>query len=179
VNAFESVIASLLENDGFWVRSSYKVELTPKQKKAIGRPKCPRWELDLVAYCAESNELRIVECKSYLDSPGVTFRDFNETGTYGAARYKLFNDRVLRETVLSQAKAELIKAHACLPDPVVILGLAAGKFRNNDDAKNVAVLFTANQWLLLGPDWIRGRLKRLAASGYDNSVASIVAKLMS
>jgi hypothetical protein len=179
VNAFESVIASLLENDGYWVRSSYKVMLTPEQKKAIGKPSCPRWELDLVAYKAAANELIVIECKSYLDSPGVTHRDFNEAGEYGAARYKLFNDKVLRETVLAQASEQLVTVGACRPSARITLGLAAGKFRNQDDAEKLAALFGTNHWLLLGPDWARERLKKAAAGGYENSVASIVAKLMS
>jgi hypothetical protein len=71
MDAFEQVVSEILWRDGFWVRSSVKVELTPEDKKAIGRTTSPRWELDVVAYRPSDNVLRIVECKSYLDNPGV------------------------------------------------------------------------------------------------------------
>jgi len=77
VDAFERVVVSLLEREGFWVRSSFKVELTKEEKVRIGRPSSPRWELDLIGYRARDNELRIVECKSYLDSRGVAMSALN------------------------------------------------------------------------------------------------------
>jgi len=59
MDSFEALIESLLEREGFWVRSSFKVNLTKADKRAISRPSCPRWEIDLVAYKSESNELRL------------------------------------------------------------------------------------------------------------------------
>ena len=56
MDSFETLVGSLLEKDGFWVRTSVKVELTAEEKRKIGRPSSPRWELDLVAYKAKSNE---------------------------------------------------------------------------------------------------------------------------
>jgi hypothetical protein len=32
VDAFERVVVSLLEGEGFWIRSSFKVELTKEEK---------------------------------------------------------------------------------------------------------------------------------------------------
>ena len=78
MDSFESVIASLLERDGFWVRSSVKVELSKAEKRFIGRASSPRWELDLVAFKGKTNELWIVECKSFLDSRGVDIRAFQK-----------------------------------------------------------------------------------------------------
>ena len=71
MDAFESVIAGILQRQGFWTLTNFKVELTKAEKRKIGRPSSPRWELDVVAYSGRDNELRIVECKSFLDSPGV------------------------------------------------------------------------------------------------------------
>ncbi len=42
MDAFESLTKTPLEREGFWVRSSFKVNLTKEDKKAIGRPSCPR-----------------------------------------------------------------------------------------------------------------------------------------
>ena len=37
MQAYELLVASLLEREGFWVRQSFRVELTPEDKKRIGR----------------------------------------------------------------------------------------------------------------------------------------------
>ena len=63
MDAFEQLVSEILWMDGYWVRTSVKVELTKKEKKAIGRPSSPRWELDIVAYSGRDNLLRVVECK--------------------------------------------------------------------------------------------------------------------
>jgi len=66
MDAFESVIALLLRQEGYWVIPSFKVEITREEKRKIGRPSSPRWEIDLVAYQGATNEVLAVECKSYL-----------------------------------------------------------------------------------------------------------------
>jgi len=53
MNAFEALIALLLRRQGYWVQTSFKVKLTKAEKRRIGRPSSPRWELDLVAYIKE------------------------------------------------------------------------------------------------------------------------------
>lgn len=50
MDSFESVVSTILERDGYWVKSTFKVGLTKEEKREIGRPSSPRWELDLVAY---------------------------------------------------------------------------------------------------------------------------------
>ena len=64
MNAFESIIAHLLQRDHFWTRIGYKVELTPEAKRAIGTPSMPRLEIDVLAYYGETNLFWWVECKS-------------------------------------------------------------------------------------------------------------------
>jgi hypothetical protein len=49
MDSFESLVASILEREGFWVRSNFKVDLTKEEKRTIGRPSSPRWEIDLLA----------------------------------------------------------------------------------------------------------------------------------
>ena len=128
MDSFETLVGTLLEKDGFWVRTSVKVEITPEEKRKIGRPSSPRWELDLVAYKAKSNELLVVECKSFLDSPGVRARGLDGTDKKEGSRYKLFNDSVLRKTVLGRLVKQLVSSGACAPSPSVLLCLAAGAF---------------------------------------------------
>jgi hypothetical protein len=75
MDAFENLMGLLLRREGHWTASSVKVDLTKDQKRAVSRPSSPRWEIDLVAYRGSTNELLAVECKSFLDSPGVEFRN--------------------------------------------------------------------------------------------------------
>ena len=89
MDAFEQVVAEVLWREGYWVRTSVKVELTKEDKRAIQLPSSPRWELDVVAYRARDNHLKVVECKSYLDSPGVRLRAFDPLNDKDASRFKL------------------------------------------------------------------------------------------
>lgn len=47
---FESICKTLLEDEGYWVRQSYKVELSKEQKRKLGKPSLPRPEIDLIAF---------------------------------------------------------------------------------------------------------------------------------
>jgi hypothetical protein len=50
MDSFEQVVAEILWREGYWVRTSVKVELTKEEKREIDLPSSPRWELDVVAY---------------------------------------------------------------------------------------------------------------------------------
>jgi len=176
MDAFESLTKSFLELEGFWVRSSYKVNLTKEDKVAISRHTCPRWEIDLVAYKAATNELRLVECRSYLDSTGVQFSAFK--GTEPAGRYKLFTDSTVRDVVTRRLIAELVECGSCLPEPRSLLCLAAGKMKNESDRQLLREHFKANGWLLWDDEWIKKRLTQMSKGSYENDVASVVAKLL-
>ena len=73
MDAFEQVVSEMLWMDGFWVQTSVKVNLTPKEKKSVGKPTMPRPELDIVGYGGLDNSLYVVERKSFINSRGVTF----------------------------------------------------------------------------------------------------------
>ncbi|HOS46726.1 MAG TPA: hypothetical protein PLQ69_09640, partial [Paludibacter sp.] len=96
MDSFESIVRTIFENKGYWVKTSFKVNLTKEEKRIIGRPSSPRWELDIVAFKGGDKEILVIECKSYLDSFGVKadgLRDGKDK-----ERYKLFNDKILRDT---------------------------------------------------------------------------------
>jgi hypothetical protein len=173
MDAFEHVIATILEREGFWVRTTFKVELSKAEKVEIGRPSSPRWELDVVGYRPGDNLLRVVECKSYLDSRGVTRHGFQPE----KSKLKLFNEPKTREVVFRRLVAQLLEAQSIQASPKIQLCLAAGKVVASD-ADWLAGHFEANGWLLLGPAWIRERLHEIAADGYDNAVAAVTAKLL-
>lgn len=178
MDSFESLVGSLLEKDGFWVRTSVKVELTAQEKRKIGRPSSPRWELDLVAYKAKSNELLVVECKSFLDSPGVRARGLDGTDANEGKRYKLFNDKILRKAVLGRLVKQLVSSGSCATSPSVKLCLAAGKVASELDRNKIKSLFDRNDWGFFDDSWLREKLLAVSNTGYENEVASVVAKIL-
>ena len=104
-----------------------------REKLEIGRPSCPRWELDIVAYKASSNEILMVECKSYLDSYGVRFSGFDGSNSKEASRYKIFNDGTLRRVVRSRMVHEMCAAGLATESPDVRLVLVCGKIKSDND----------------------------------------------
>jgi len=175
VDAFESLIAMLLRHKGYWVTPSFKVELTKEQKRAIGLPSSPRWELDLIAYQGATNQVLVVECKSFLDSPGVCFRN----GRFEPEkRYKLFSNELLRSVVFGNLSNQLQINGTCAASPTIRLCLAAGKIASRSDRDALTRHFETNNWELFDDTWIRDELKASAEKGYENDVAFVVSKLL-
>lgn len=176
MDSFEQVVATILDREGFWVRTSVKVALTQEEKREIGRPSSPRWELDVVAYSGRRGELLVVECKSYLDSYGVRSTSFDGPKAEEETRYKLFSDDVLRRVVLARLEAQLVDQGFCPAGTKATLCLAAGKIYG--DPAPLRAIFEKNGWRLFESGWFVDGLRRLADESYDNSVASVVAKLL-
>lgn len=176
MDAFEYVVGMLLERQGYWTRPSFKVELTKDEKRFIERPSSPRWELDLIAYRGASNDLLVVECKSYLDSRGVAYGAFLAEEASG--RYKLFTDQRLRETVLARLVIQLAQTQLCASSPTVTLCLAAGKFVSAQDRTQLHAHFEQRGWHLFDDEWIRKGLTDVANCGYENDIAIVVSKIL-
>ncbi|MBS0167435.1 MAG: hypothetical protein JSR29_15230 [Nitrospira sp.] len=75
---FESIMCTLLEADGYWVRRSFKVNVTKEEKCHVGKHSIPRPEIDLLALHFSKNEVLAFEAKSFLDSPGVKLAQLQE-----------------------------------------------------------------------------------------------------
>ena len=180
MDSFEAVVAAILHRRGYWTQTSVKVPLTKEEKHAIQRPSSPRWELDVVGYRGATNELLIVECKSYLDSSGVDAATFEGGNPKNQERYKMFFDDNLRKVVLNRLVKHLVSTGFCSPRPRVRLGLAAGKVKGKAPAaeKRLQRVFARRRWIYLGPTEIRNELRALRHSGYENTVAAVVAKLL-
>lgn len=178
MDAFEQLVSEILWMEGNWVRTSVKVELTKDEKVRIGRPSSPRWELDVVAFHGSSNTLRVVECKSYIDSRGVSIAAFNGRNPKFAQRFKLFNHPELRAIVFERLRTQLAERGACPPDTLVRLCLACGRIASESDRAALQEHFQANGWELWDEAWLRARLKAVADSGYENQISAVVAKLL-
>ena len=176
MDAFEQLAADIFWNEGYWVRNGVKVELTREEKIRIGRHSAPRWEIDLIAYRATTNELLALECKSYLDSGGVHAAHFLPGAKY-AHRYKLFHDEMLRNTVLERLRLQCAERGLCPADATVRIGLIHAHATSRNGTL-LAEIFREAGWLLFGPDWLHQHLELMAAGGYENSTAVMVAKLL-
>lgn len=177
MNAFEQLVAKLLERDGYWVKINYKVSLTKEEKKKISIPSSPRWEVDMIAYKGETNELVVVECKSYLDSQGVNVAHFDGDPDNKNDRYKLFNRHILREVVFSRLTHQLEEQGLCRKGVKPRLCLAAGKIYAKRH-KELHDLFEQRGWLLLDDKTIARKIKKLSETRYENEVAFVTAKLL-
>lgn len=175
MDAFEALIAMLLRHEGYWVTPSYKVNLTKEEKVLIERASSPRWEIDLLAYKPSTSELLAIECKSYLDSTGVDFRN----GEFRfPKRYKLFADEHLWSVVRKRLSVQLLKSGTILPKTTINLCLAIGKRAGKCDQKGMESHFAKRRWRLLQPEWIIEQLEKAATQGYENDIAFVVAKLL-
>lgn len=175
MDAFESLIEILLNQKGYWTRSSFKVELTAADKMAIGRPTSPRWEIDVVAFKGSTNEVLAIECKSFLDSVGVQFinGEFKPPKTY-----KLFCEKTLRKIVLRRLARQLVEIGATNRTPKVKLCMAAGHIASRTDRNALNRHMKRNRWLLFDEQWIHEQILKAADAGYENSIAHVVAKLV-
>jgi hypothetical protein len=142
------------------------------------RHSSPRWELDIVAYNARENLLRVVECKSYMDSTGVRASTFDGSNPEHAKRYKLFNDPKLRRVVFNRLCLQFTGIGACREAPQVGMALACGKIRNDADRAAIRNHFEAHGWDLWDEPWLRDNLQKMAAQGYENQISAVVARLL-
>lgn len=177
MDAFEEIVVGLLKHrkPHYWTWQSYKVNITKEEKRAIGKPSLPRPEIDVLAYHPATNELLWVECKSYLDSYGVRMDSFSP-GDGEPSRFKIFTDRNYREVVSARLCQQVYDDGLTLANPQLKYCLVAGHIysQSRDDLRRH---FASNQWLLFDELWIQNGLAELAAMGYENDVAVIVAKL--
>lgn len=174
---FENIIRLLLEKEGYWVLTSFKVNLTKEEKARTGKPTIPRPEIDLIAYSPRNRELLAVEVKSFFDSTGVYFDELAANNEVATGRYKLFTCRKYREIVFNRLKLDLVEAGYLVNDLPVRLGLAAGNIKNGDEDK-IYELMTGNGWFFWPPSIIKEKVVALSRDGYENDATYIVAKIL-
>lgn len=175
MDAFESLIATLLHRQGYWTTTSFKVQLTKEEKRKMGIPSSPRWELDVLAYSGARNELLVVECKSYLDSRGVRFKDGD---FFHPERYKLFTRPIVRQTVLSRLSKQITSNGLSAEKPKITLALATGNIATPKDRDELLKHFRSHKWVLFDDNWIRDRLADFKESDYENEMTHVCAKIL-
>lgn len=175
-NAFEQITSMLLEREGYWTRTRYKVNLTKEEKVLIEIPSSPRWELDVLAYDPRVNLLLVVECKSYLNSSGVRYLAFTGTDKNGAKRYKLFTNEPLRRVVLARLRKQLRREGLILPKAQIRLCLAAGRIQGGKEGQLDAYC-RKRGWGLFTPGWFSDKFAGLAGTAYEDDIAVVAAKL--
>jgi hypothetical protein len=178
MHAFEELVSEILWSEGFWVQTSVKVKLTSDDKAKIGKHSMPRPELDIVAFNAKRNLLCVVECKSFIDSKGVSSNAFDGRSEVAAKRYKLFNDTRLRTVVFRRLKQQFVEAGLCLPTAKVQLCLVCGRITSNRERVALRKHFAAKGWKLFEEQWLKEGLSRMADSGYENRISALVSKLI-
>ena len=178
MNSFEGLVATIAAAEGFWVQTSLKVNLTKEEKRLIGRPTSPRWEIDVVGYKGADNKVLVIECKSFLDSTGVRSESIVNTNSKDAGRYKLFTDPNLRKVVFSRLSTQLSERDSCKEFPELQLCHAVGKLASDDDRTTLHKHFKKNKWQLWDDLWIKDRLEQLARTGYEDEPSIITAKML-
>lgn len=174
---FESIVKTLLEEDGFWTRQSFKVNVTKEEKRQIGKHSIPRPEIDLIAFKPASKEILAIEVKSFLDSPGVKLPDLQERHSIPEGRYKLFTCANYRDIVFNRLNLDLLKAGLIDSPHTIRLGLAAGKTYQKSESSIREYLNSQNMFFW-GPSEIKKRIQALATKDYENDPTVIAAKIL-
>lgn len=174
---FENIISTLLEAEGYWVRKSFKVNVTKEEKRQIGKHSIPRPEIDLLALHYSRNEVLVLEAKSFLDSPGVKLAQLQEVHEEPEGRYKLFTSQRYRSVVLSRLLQDLIVCGMANADTKISLGLAAGKVYQGQSGP-IREFMEKKKWLFWSPEDIKQKVTALAERGYENDPAIITAKIL-
>jgi len=174
---FENIIKRLIEQDGYWVRQSLRVNLKKSEKVSIGKPSIPRPEIDIVGYKARTNEILIVEVKSFLDSPGVKFDELNQEYDIPNGRFKLFTCDNYRNIVFKRLLLDLYEKGLIADSPIIRFGLAAGKIYSKDEHR-LTSLFKEKNWVLYKPSDIAQAIEKLERIPYENDPYVIAAKII-
>ena len=177
MEAFEALVGELLPLDGWWVLNSVKLELAAEDRASFGKASMPNPELDLVAYRPSDDRLLVVECKNYLDSTGVTWRELRLEADTGG--YRLFTSENRRQFYCDILLRQMRRTGLCTPATRVGVAIAVGKFCSKADERDIRSHFANKSWEVFGPEWVRAKLHQLAKQTWHvNSPVAVAAKLL-
>ena len=184
MNAFEDIVKLYLEEEGYWVRQSVKVEISKEEKRGLKKPSMPRPEIDIVALKVDINELLLIEVKSYLDSYGVYYgavtgkvnKKYEEKD---ARRYRLLNDDRFREIVTERLKKDYFDKGLINQKTRINYGLAAGNIKPMEDEQRIRDYFSKKneKWILFSPNDIKQKIRNFSEKGWEDNLVIMTAKL--
>ena len=179
MNAFEDIVGRYLEEEGYWVRHSVKLNISKQDKVALERHTMPRPEIDIVALNVRKNELLLLEVKSFLDSYAVNYYEIigEDKDAEKYDRYKLLTNGKFREIVTSQLKKEYVEKGLITDHVKVRYGLAAGKIHSGHEGLLIKY-FSEHGWELIRPAQIKETLKKFSDKGYEDDLVTVTAKLI-
>ena len=157
MNAFEDIVKLYLEEKGYWVRQSVKVNISKEDKRKLKKPSMPRPEIDIVALNVKENELLLVEVKSFLDSYGVHYEGVSGKDKKDAERYKLFTNSLLRKTITDSLYQEYLQQGLINRDTKINYALAAGKISTSWDEEKINDYFSQKGWRLFRQKILKGK----------------------
>ena len=170
--AFEEIMAVLLESDGYWLKRNVKIQLPAPTAASLGL-KSGACELDLVAFNAtEPQEVLIVECKSYGRSGGVDWRTFKAPTPpiTRRHRYRLFWNKPLQAGITA-----LLQSSGITPAVPHVYCLASAATIQTSHAKIQAHLH-AGGMRFFDRAWVSQKLLALGTSPvYQNCTVSSLA----
>ncbi|MCV2350233.1 hypothetical protein [Paucibacter sp. Y2R2-4] len=164
IEKFENIVATLLEEEGFWVRRGFKVNVSLEEKKQIGKQSSPRPEIDMLAFHLGRNEVLALDVKAYLDTPGVKLAQLQEEHEVPAGRYKLFTSERYRQIVLTRLKQDLIGLGMANAETQVLLGMVAGKV-NQGQSEAIREHMNERAWMFWSPDDVKARVAKRQQQG--------------
>jgi hypothetical protein len=172
MEAFESVVALALEAERFVVSGAVKFRVKRRTAKAVHEEvQTHGYEVDLVA--ARADLLVLATVKSFFGSRGVAADDVAGVGRY-SAHYKLLNDPVIREGVITAAADRYGYA-----EDRVRLRLYAGRFAGPVRGIHEARIRGLPGFEVFGPEEIASKLLVVAASKqYRDNPALAAVKLL-
>jgi hypothetical protein len=177
MNAFEQIVSDVFQSDGYWTKPNYKLVLNPQEKRRIKRKSIPTIDIDIVAY--KPGSILLIECKSYLGSSGVHYKDLFKNGNW-ASHYKIFTRKTYREVILKALKKKLIERKMATRKDVLQLCLVAGNVAGGEENEaKINAEFKKRKWLFIGPAKLREKLlgKREEKIWEDNPV-TVTVKLL-
>ena len=179
MNAFEDIEKIYLEEEGYWVRQSVKVNISREEKRELGTHTMPRPEIDLVALNVKKNELLLIEVKSYLDSYGVYYEAVSDEEDHLASRYRLFTNGEFRKIVTERLREEYLEQGLIKETTKINYALAAGHIHSSEDESRIRGYFLSQKekWILFSSKQIKDKIKELAEKGWEDSLVVMTAKL--
>ena len=100
-----------------------------------------------------------------------------EINEFPSGRYKILTSEKYQKTIVARLKTDCIAACIINKKTKFSFGFIAGKVYQNKEAE-LKKYFDDKKWFFLEPSELNQKLIELSKKGYENSIVTIVTKLM-